>query len=104
MSFRGNQEIRRNNKIFETYSYDYEKLRSLNAPVDKLMEVHTEGNEAKQANSEVAYGLETELLLARGTRIMLTTNIWTAAGLVNRAIGIIQGILYGEDQGHPFLQ
>src|SRR5438045_2656054 len=29
--------------------------------------------------------------------------MWTAAGLVNGAIVIIQDILYGEDQGPPFL-
>src|SRR5438045_2276392 len=102
MSFRDNQEIRRNNKIFdwdaltkrfesnispleedrfkdatfvstrwvEVRAINLEKLRSLNAPVAKITAVHTGGNEAKQANSEIAHGLEAELLLARGSRIM----------------------------------
>ena len=34
---------------------------------------------------------------------MLTTNLWTEAGLVNGAIGTIQDILFGEDQGPPSL-
>jgi hypothetical protein len=65
----------------EAYKLDVIQRQSGNSQEQQnfrnLLLRHTGGNEAKQANSEVAYGLETELLLARGTRIMLTTNIWT---------------------------
>jgi ATP-dependent DNA helicase PIF1 len=65
--------------------------------------VHTGGNEAKKADSDVAHGLESQLLLARGARIMLTMNLWTEVGLVNGAMRIVQDLLFGEDQGPPFL-
>ena len=80
-----------------------DQIRFLNVPVAKILAVHTGGNEAKKADSNIAHGLEAKLLLARGARIMLTTNLWTEAGLVNGAMGTVQDILFGEDQGPPSL-
>ncbi|CAB4427786.1 unnamed protein product [Rhizophagus irregularis] len=45
-----------------------EKLRFLKRPVAKIMAVHTGRNEAKKASSDVAKGLEPQLLLAKGAR------------------------------------
>ena len=52
-----------------------EMLRRLNRPVAKINAVHTGGREAKRANSDVAMGLEAQLLLAKGCRVMLTANL-----------------------------
>ncbi|PKY43564.1 hypothetical protein RhiirA4_457570 [Rhizophagus irregularis] len=54
------------------------KLRSLNRPVAKILAVHS-GREAKNADSDTAKGFTVS---RRDTyqRIMLTANLWTAAG------------------------
>ena len=56
-------------------SVNINKLRSLNRPVAKIQAVHTGSCEAKRAESDTAKGLESELLLAKGARIMLTANL-----------------------------
>ena len=87
----------------EVNAINIEQLRSLNVPVAKINAIHTGGKEAKKADSDVAHGLEAQLLVARGGRVMLTANLWTEAGLVNGSLGTVQDLLFEEDQGPPSL-
>ena len=42
-----------------------------------------------------------ELLIAIGEKVMLTSNLWTNAGLVNGALGVIQQIVYNPGSSPP---
>jgi len=75
----------------------------LNCPVTRINAIHTGGSEARKADSDVAKGLESRLLLARGAKVMLRTNLWMEAGLVNGSVGTIRDIVFEEDQGPPSL-
>jgi hypothetical protein len=44
-----------------------EMLKDLNRPVAKIITVHTGGQKAKRINSDVAKGLEAQILLAKGS-------------------------------------
>ena len=62
----------------ETHNHHY--LESANVPVLRCKARHSGGRHAKQATEDQADGLEAELLLAVGARVMLTRNIWTDRG------------------------
>ena len=63
----------------EDHNHHY--LESINIPVLRCKARHSGGRHAKQATEDQADGLEAELLLAIGARVMLTRNIWTDRGI-----------------------
>ncbi|PKC54020.1 hypothetical protein RhiirA1_355369, partial [Rhizophagus irregularis] len=76
-------------KWSEVNAVNMDRLRSLDVPVAKIQAIHSGGNEAKNASSDTAHGLEVNILLARGARVMLTANLQTESGLVNGSIGTV---------------
>ncbi len=62
-------------KWVDVNTININELRSLNVSVVKICATHTGGNEANRADSDVAHGLEVQLLLTRGAHIMLTANL-----------------------------
>ncbi|XP_057828099.1 uncharacterized protein LOC131039385 [Cryptomeria japonica] len=45
--------------------------------------------------------LDLELLISNNSRVMLTSNLWTKAGLVNVALGYIRKIVYKPGSAPP---
>ena len=45
--------------------------------------------------------LDLELLLCKDARVMLTSNLWVQAGLVNGSLGYVQNIVYKQGNAPP---
>ncbi|XP_057839484.1 uncharacterized protein LOC131049447 [Cryptomeria japonica] len=87
--FSTNDMVKKNNK---------KMLRKLNRPV-AISEV---ANVRSRSNGEYEdEQLEKKILLCKGQQIMLTTNIWTKAGLVNGAVGEVVNIVYAYGSKRP---
>ncbi|GBC46555.2 ATP-dependent DNA helicase PIF1-like [Rhizophagus irregularis DAOM 181602=DAOM 197198] len=87
----------------DVHEINLAKLKSLNAPIARVRAVHTGGNDASKADSDTAKGLEAQLLLSKGVRVMLRANLSVETGLVNGSVGTIDDILFQENQGPPSL-
>lgn len=67
----------------------------LNAPAMQV-EAKNRGNGAGQAQSDNAGNLPNRFPVAKGTRVILTTNLWQPAGLVNGAQGTVYDIAWNS--------
>lgn len=85
----------------EVREYNWTRLRELGSPVMKI-EAKNVGKGAKDASLEDAGRLDQELLLSRGSRVMLTWNRWTSEGLVNGAMGTLYDLIWDEGVQDPF--
>jgi len=82
--------------------YNFEKLRCNNNRIVKCKALHSH-NRAEKCPAEDAQGLEAEIVIAEGARIMLTSNLCLKFGLVNGALGSIKKIVYSSNQSPPAL-
>lgn len=78
-----------------------EKLKKLNEPIAKIKARHSNG--AHKIHPDEFSGLEPLLYLSKHSRVMLTMNIWTEAGLCNGALGTLIDFVYAEGQQPPSL-
>jgi ATP-dependent exoDNAse (exonuclease V) alpha subunit len=58
---------------------------------------------AKCKPADTYRGLETEIMVAIGARVMITNNIWTEMGLTNGAFGVVRHIIFAANVGPPNL-
>ena len=56
------------------------------------------GHNAAKGTSDDAGGLEPVLYLAHNARVMLISNLWVEAGLVNGALGTVEAIRYSSGE------
>lgn len=87
----------------EVSLYNLKKLSELAKKgeyICRINAIHSDPR-AKNVDPENMFGLEKELLLARGARVMLTSNEWTDIGLTNGATGTVRHIIYNPDDRPP---
>ncbi len=60
---------------------NYKELTALNHPCARIKAKHDGGADAAHANAEDAAGLEAEVVLARGAKVMITRNLWQQHGI-----------------------
>ena len=71
-------------------------------PVARMRAVCS-GKGAERVSSSDAGNLDLDLCVCKGARVMVTSNLWLPAGLVNGAVGHVYDIIYGKGQGPPSL-
>ena len=69
-------------------------LNQLDNAIALVRALHT--NKAKDYGSDKFLGLETELFVAVGARVVLTINIFVKGGLNNGATGFVKDIFYAK--------
>jgi len=79
--------------------YNIEKLY---ACIATIKAVHMGPNASKAYNDD-AGGLQPVICLAKGARVMLSSNLWVDMGLVNGAMGTVQAICYCDGGTPPEL-
>ena len=80
------------------HEFNMARLQSLQKPIARLDAVHNKP-EAKRKDSQEASGLHATLFLCEGADVMLTSNLWTAAGLHNGAKGKVVDFVYTTPEG-----
>ena len=80
-------------------SYNVQRIEALKQPIAPLP-AQNDCHEAR-LQGEKETGLPDSLLLCKGAKIRLSSNLWTAAGLVNGAVGFVQAIIYANGEKPP---
>ena len=83
-------------KKMDSVQFNLTHLRKTGNPVAKLSAVNSRGAAAYEADH--ANGLRNKVYLAKGAKIVLTSNIWPEAKLVNGTKGTVAYMVFREQQ------
>ena len=104
MSITENEEFQSGVHLFSTnenvYNHNKKMLLSLTNPIAQSIDVKTTQSSMDGDGSDE---LDMELLLSKDARVMLTSNLWIEASLVNGALGYVQNIVYRLRSAPPLL-
>ena len=83
-------------KLNELSSRTGKPIAPLCAYHDKPKGREAEKLEPEKMDADDFRGLEGELLMCEGARVLLTQNLWVEAGLMNGALGVLRGYMWPE--------
>ena len=82
--------------------YNKTRIKSLGTPIAQIKSQNNSPIVAGFSSSK-AMGLPSQVWLAKGCQVTLTTNLWKEAGLTNGANGIVKFIIYEKNVKPPSL-
>lgn len=91
-----------NHVVHLFYHKDKVVQDKLNSPIAHINAKHS-CSIAATADSDDAGRLEPVLFIAKGAKVMLTSDLWQQKGLCNGATGVVRDILYAADDKPPLL-
>ena len=77
--------------------YNRKQLLALKQPIARVKALHN-CSQARDGTSEDAMGLHRTVWLAKGAKVMLTSNLWCEMGLANGSRGTVYEIIYPTDK------
>ena len=80
--------------------YNHEAITKLTSSIARINAINSSAK-AASATSDDAGGLEPVIFMAKGAKVMLTSNLWQQVGLCNGTRGTVDNILYAEGQKPP---
>ena len=89
--------------VNDTKKHNIERIKALGKPIHGIKSLN-QGKDAKFATTNEAQGLLQDLIIAKGSRVLLTRNLWQSYGLCNGSVGEVRYILYPGKSNDPKLQ
>ncbi|KAK4698552.1 hypothetical protein P7C70_g7721, partial [Phenoliferia sp. Uapishka_3] len=80
----------------DALSQNYGRLRALDNLIVRLKATHSGGKAARAKKAKHRGNLEKELLLSRGAKIMLASNLWTQGGLAKGTMATVRDFIWAE--------
>ena len=82
--------------------HNIQRIKALGKPI-AAVKSENHGKGASSSPAKEAGNLLQDIIIAKGCRVLLSTNLWQEAGLTNGAVGEVKYIIYKEGEGPPEL-